>query len=271
MIYGIDCATPLTAKTAKAIAEAGYSFVGRYLVPPTGSLKWKALTKAECRRITDVGLRILTVWETTADRAKEGAEAGAADATRARKLAAEYGTPAGAAIYFAVDYDARRSDYGAIEAYIRAAKRQMGGEYLVGLYGSYSIVEEMASRGAADCYWQCVAWSYGRVSEHRSVYQALFGQSVAGVAVDINECEDMKKAGIWSYADKFDEEDEDMTGEDIYKKLKDYLSTQPVPAWARDELQEAVDMGITDGMRPMELVPRYQAAIMAKRATKAAK
>ena len=147
----------------------------------------------------------------------------------------------------------------------------MNGEYLVGLYGSYSIVEEMASRGAADCYWQCVAWSYGRVSEHRSVYQALFGQSVAGVAVDINECEDMKKAGIWSYADKFDEEDEDMTGEDIYRKLKDYLSTQPVPAWARDELQEAVDMGITDGTRPMELIPRYQAAIMAKRAAKAAK
>lgn len=266
MTRGIDCATPLTAKTAKAIAEAGYKFAGRYLVPPTGSLKWKALTKAECRHITDAGLRVLTVWETTADRAKEGAEAGAADAARARKLAAEYGIPTGAAIYFAVDYDARRGDYGAIEAYIRAATGQMDGEYLVGLYGSYSLIEEMASRGAADCYWQCVAWSYGRMSEHRSVYQALFGQSVAGVAVDINECEDMDKAGIWTYADK--KEDDKMTGEEIYKALKDYLAAQPVPSWAAKELQEAVDAGITDGTRPMELVPRYQAAIMALRAAK---
>jgi hypothetical protein len=39
-----------------------------------------------------------------------------------------------------------------------------------------------------------------------------------------------------------------------------------VPEWAKTELQEAIDLGITDGTRPMQLIPRYQAAIMAKRA-----
>ena len=59
-----------------------------------------------------------------------------------------------------------------------------------------------------------------------------------------------------------------MNGEQIYNMLQEYLATLPVPDWAAAELQEAVDMGITDGQRPMQLVPRYQAAIMAKRAAK---
>ena len=72
----------------------------------------------------------------------------------------------------------------------------------------------------------------------------------------------------WSLAPG--EEDDDMTGEEIIRKVQDYLSTQPVPDWAKLEMQEAVKLGITDGSDPMLLIPRYQAAIMAKRAMKAA-
>lgn len=61
-------------------------------------------------------------------------------------------------------------------------------------------------------------------------------------------------------------EEERMTGKEIYDALCQYLSRQPVPAWARAELEEAAAMGITDGENPMQLIPRYQAAIMAKRA-----
>ncbi len=61
-------------------------------------------------------------------------------------------------------------------------------------------------------------------------------------------------------------EEERMTGKEIYDALCQYLSSQPVPAWARAELEEAAAMGITDGENPMQLIPRYQAAIMAKRA-----
>lgn len=62
------------------------------------------------------------------------------------------------------------------------------------------------------------------------------------------------------------EEDENMTGEEIYNKLNEYLRSLPAPKWAEKELEEAKALGITDGTRPMELIPRYQAAIMAKRA-----
>lgn len=61
-------------------------------------------------------------------------------------------------------------------------------------------------------------------------------------------------------------EDDNMTGEQIYNALIAYLDTKPVPEWAKKELAAAKEMGITDGENPMRLVPRYQAAIMAKRA-----
>jgi hypothetical protein len=62
------------------------------------------------------------------------------------------------------------------------------------------------------------------------------------------------------------EDDDIMTGEEIYKALQNYLAEQSLPSWAEAEMQEAKDMGITDGTNPMQLIPRYQAAIMAKRA-----
>lgn len=64
------------------------------------------------------------------------------------------------------------------------------------------------------------------------------------------------------------EEDEDMSGEEILKKINEYTATLSVPEWAKEELQEAVDMGITDGSNLMGLIPRYQAVLLAKRAAK---
>lgn len=63
-------------------------------------------------------------------------------------------------------------------------------------------------------------------------------------------------------------EDDIMTGKEIYDALNKYTKTLPLPEWAKEEWQEAIDMGITDGSNPMQLIPRYQTAIMAKRAVK---
>lgn len=66
--------------------------------------------------------------------------------------------------------------------------------------------------------------------------------------------------------DKEQKKEDIMTGKEIYDALNDYMGKQPVPAWAKAELEEAVKMGITDGSNPMQLIPRYQAVILAKRA-----
>ncbi len=63
-----------------------------------------------------------------------------------------------------------------------------------------------------------------------------------------------------------EEETDDMTGEQIFNALNTYLDTLPVPEWAVEELAGAKAAGITDGKKPMRLIPRYQAAIMALRA-----
>lgn len=52
----------------------------------------------------------------------------------------------------------------------------------------------------------------------------------------------------------------------IQVKAQSYAATLEAPGWAKQEIQEAINLGITDGRNPMVLIPRYQAAIMAKRA-----
>jgi hypothetical protein len=66
-------------------------------------------------------------------------------------------------------------------------------------------------------------------------------------------------------------DEEEMTGEEIYKKLTEYLATLPCPEWAEEEYQKAIEDGITDGTYPMQFTPRYQAAIMDSRTLKKSK
>lgn len=88
-----------------------------------------------------------------------------------------------------------------------------------------------------------------------AVYKARFQVIVDAIASSIITAYNLK-------------EDDTMTGEEIYNALNEYLTTQPVPEWAKEELVEAVAAGITDGTKPMQLIPRYQAALMALRAKK---
>ena len=71
----------------------------------------------------------------------------------------------------------------------------------------------------------------------------------------------------------FDREQEEkpMTGKEIYDALQAYLDAQRVPAGVQEEYRQAVEAGITDGKNPCQLVPRWQAAIMAKRAAEKGK
>lgn len=190
---GIDCATPLNAATAGNLAAAGMEFVCRYLVPE--QYAWKRLTRLEAEFITAAGMQIISVFETSASRASKGAAAGQADGAAAYKEAQLISQPTGTAIYFAVDYDAQPADYDAIEAYLRAAEEQIPG-YAVGVYGSYSVIEEMAHRGAAWHFWQTYAWSRGQRSRAANIYQHKNDISMAGIGVDLNKS--FGNEGFWN-------------------------------------------------------------------------
>ena len=61
---------------------------------------------------------------------------------------------------------------------------------------------------------------------------------------------------------------ESLTDEQAYtilEKAQRHAATLPLPQWAKEEYGAAVNAGITDGEKPMQLIPRYQAAIMALR------
>lgn len=264
-LKGIDCAAKISAAAAQEIKAAGYDFVCRYLVPNAGSMAWKALTAQEAQGISDAGLKILCVYESTSSRCKGGAAAGTADGHTAFQLARAYGIPETAILYFAVDFDAQAGDLAAIEAYLRAARAQTGG-YEVGVYGSFRVVETMAQRGACKGFWQCYAWSYKQVSDHRTAYQYRNGQTVAGISVDLNEAYD--GAGLWSYNKNKESEDEDMTQEQfnaMYDNMMAQRAEQPTNEEGQAAMQKAKEVGLMDGKRASSYLTRADCAIIIAR------
>ncbi len=93
-----------------------------------------------------------------------------------------------------MDYDAQPADYDAIESYLKAAGEEIPG-YVAGVYGSYTVIEEMAGRGAAGHLWQTYAWSRGLKSQAANVYQYKNDISMAGIGVDLNES--FGNEGFW--------------------------------------------------------------------------
>lgn len=147
-----------------AIHAAG---VIRYLSSGhSGLFNPKDLTAPEASELHAAGLKILLVWETYATRASASSAAGAWDAGMAEAQADALGYPSSAAIFYAVDFDARPIQVAAyFEGIVSVA------HHPVGIYGSADVVE---GKGAGIPYvWQCAAWSHGRVSPTAHLYQRL--------------------------------------------------------------------------------------------------
>src|SRR5690606_23018578 len=99
---GFDCATKLNATSAKNLKNAGFEYAMRYL--PTSS--WKGLTKEEVKVIQKAGLKLVSIFQKSANYAGYFTRAqGRADGKEAQKHAENLGQPKGTMIYFAVDYD----------------------------------------------------------------------------------------------------------------------------------------------------------------------
>ncbi|MFH5184546.1 DUF1906 domain-containing protein [Paenibacillus sp. TAB 01] len=194
MAKGFDCATPLTASTAKAFFQDGYVFVARYLVPNG----WKMLSRSEAELISKAGLQIVSVFETTADRALGGRTAGLSDGKTALQTARSIGQPEGSTIYFAVDFDATAAQMSTVIQYIRAASEATPG-YSTGVYGSNAVVEAVSKSGACSRFWQTYAWSQGKQSSAANIYQYQNDITLHGIGVDLNRS--FGNEGWWNTVD----------------------------------------------------------------------
>jgi hypothetical protein len=150
-----------------SLKKANTVGVMRYLSHNPG----KNLTHAEAKQLHDAGFWIGLVWETTANRAGQGAAAGAQDVKDAEAMADALGYPKGAVIFYAVDYDANP---GSVQPYFHAVKA--GAKRPVGIYGSYRVV--MA--GFCDYRWQATAWSHGLHDPNANLYQLVGGGALPG-------------------------------------------------------------------------------------------
>ncbi len=247
---GIDCATPITETVAEALAAAGVKFVCRYLVPDTPAYKWKRLTRQEAEIITNAGMMVVSIFETTANRPAGGANAGKTDGLLVLQEASAIGQPKGTAIYFAVDYDAQQEDYSAIEEYLRSTGNVLV-DYAVGVYGSYAVVEEMARRKAAIHFWQTYAWSGGKKSSNANIYQYKNDQPLAGIQVDLNDSSGNE--GWWSTKDE-------ETDTAIFKDIAGH--------WARGDIEWLAERGLVakaEHFRPDDQATRAETAAFVRR------
>lgn len=190
-LQGIDCASTVTATVAAALKSQGIGYVGRYL-----GNSWKCMQKAEADTLKAAGLNIISIFEgTPTTRGYFTAAQGKSDAATAISYAKAVGQPSGTAIYFTVDYPALDSDYSVIEAYFNVVKSNLG-DYKMGAYGHYGVVEYLHSKGVADYYMQTIAWSGGKeASEFINVWQHQEDVAMAGIQVDQDQI--LKDPGAW--------------------------------------------------------------------------
>lgn len=180
-----------------AIRQAGFTFAVRYVPYPGDG--GKRLTADELADLRANGLAVVLVYESTADRAGEGFDAGRSDAITAAARVADLGFPRDQPIYFAVDYDADPSD---VVAYFQGV-----GSWLalarIGVYGSHRVVTYLHQGLLAAYAWQALAWSGGQHYQGRHLYQVLNGQTLNGGAVDYNEA-NQADFGQWPAAEETD-------------------------------------------------------------------
>jgi hypothetical protein len=159
---GIDLAID-TSNMVEELRGSRIDFVARYYRDPTSSLP--ALSSQEARKLASLGLKIVAVWEQNSpDPENLSYSSGYSDAFSAYKQAKAVGQPAGSAIYFAIDFNARELEpakeyFRGIVAGLTAAG---GGraEYDVGVYGSGAVCDAIKRAGLARYTWLTKATSW---------------------------------------------------------------------------------------------------------------
>jgi hypothetical protein len=130
-----------------ALKAAGVTAIGRYLnrLDPGEE---KVVKPTEARAIAACGLRLFLIFEIGGR--PNGSTQGHLDGRWSAKYMAEVGAPAGAAIYYAVDYDAQADDMpGILAAFETFHAAVAAAGYRAGVYGSGDVCTAVTAAGFA--------------------------------------------------------------------------------------------------------------------------
>lgn len=141
MGIGCDTASSINASKLATLKKEGLTFVGRYLKP-----NLYGMNKNEAKLISDGGLYVVSIYETYGY--KVGyftAKQGASDAPKSIASAETLGQPENTPIYFAVDFDATKSELlNNIVPYFNAIAEQFKGkDQKIGCYGSKMVCQHL--------------------------------------------------------------------------------------------------------------------------------
>jgi hypothetical protein len=221
-VFGVDYADGRPGATA--LKAAGVKFVCRYLSHTSA----KNLSRTEAGQLSDAGIWVVVVWETTADRALAGHAAGVADATAARQQADACGMPDGRPIYFAVDWDASSGQQAAINAYLDGAASVLG-RGRVGLYAGYSVIKRAFDAKKIAYGWQTYAWSGGRWDSRAQLQQYSNDHLINGVGCDYDRAT-KDDYGQWKVGVSPTKEDDMPTPKEVWE-----WDGIPAPPWKAAE------------------------------------
>lgn len=191
MTFGVDYAWGRPGPIA--LEHAGVHFAARYL---SHDRTGKDLTRAEAQALTDAGISLVCVWETSANEALNGYGAGRTDAWAAVKEAYSCGMPKDRPIYFAVDFDSSQAQQAAINAYLDGAASVMG-KGATGIYGGYWPVKRAMDGGHCAFGWQTYAWSAGQWYPKAQLQQYSNDHIIGGVGLDYDRST-AKDYGQWT-------------------------------------------------------------------------
>ena len=211
ILRGLDTTVELT-RHAEALRSQGYDFAMRYYSNNAS----KNLSLGEARALSQAGLKIGVVWETSGTHAAFFTRAqGLADGAQAYRMAREsIGQPFGSAIYFAVDYDPTQADIdGGISNYFTGVHAALyvandgAPSYRVGVYGSGLCCGALVERDIAALSWlsQSTGFAGSRQYAEQQRYDILqtlpariVGADGIVLSIDPDTTHPDKDAGLFS-------------------------------------------------------------------------
>lgn len=190
-MIGFDADQDCSHVAAAAYAK-GARFVCRYL---------GRTTRTEIAALHAAGLAVVLIWETTAQRALSGYQAGMDDGRDARAQSTALGAPATAAIYATADLDVTAVQQAVVVSYFRGFALTGG---VTGEYANGAVCQACVDQRVGTYTWLAGGMGMRGSQAFRATGRATIVQDVGdkagldlGIAIDSDTATDGWAIGAW--------------------------------------------------------------------------